>query len=289
MEATRATLAEMGLRSEKAVPLLILWENVQESNLIPDIAGVNYLAGHQGQTNLQPLEGLQAFVDDLYVYGPLRDKDIVLVPKRKPSCTTGEEGSAKKMVSLISILVRQVWGNEDGYKNVTITGTVGKNSPSGRILETVQKIEEETGHRARRMWEKLHPNEEVAGYFVAKVDVSELPMERLQEGLPALQRLLEAMGLGLFQIDYTQDFSGTLDRQAWVRHLEDTHRFSTVLLSLAMSGVSWTTQTPWANMSVPLSKHEMAAQPAPKSTAKSSRSSRPGRCRRPLETIWNTL
>ena len=64
MEAKRATLESMGLRSEKAVAKHILQENVWESNLILDIAGVDYFAGHQGQTNLQPLDGLPAFVDD---------------------------------------------------------------------------------------------------------------------------------------------------------------------------------------------------------------------------------
>jgi len=50
----------------------ILQENVVwESNLIPDIAGVNYLAGHQGRTKLELLEGLPVFVDDFYVYGQL--------------------------------------------------------------------------------------------------------------------------------------------------------------------------------------------------------------------------
>ena len=59
MEAKRATLEEIGLRSEKAVAKHILQENVWESNLIPDIAGVDYFAGHQGRTNLQPWRGCQ--------------------------------------------------------------------------------------------------------------------------------------------------------------------------------------------------------------------------------------
>ena len=90
MDAKWATLEEMGLRSLEAVAKHILQENVWESNLIPDIAGVDYFTGHQGRTNLQPLEGLPAFVDDFYVYGPLWENEIVRVRGRKPACTTGE-------------------------------------------------------------------------------------------------------------------------------------------------------------------------------------------------------
>ena len=50
-------------------------------------------------------------------------------------------------------------------------------------------------------------------------------MEKLQKGLPALRRLLEAVGFGLCQIDYTQDFSGVLVRPALVRYLVDIHGF----------------------------------------------------------------
>ena len=176
MEAKWATLESMGLRSVEAVAKHILQENVWENNLIPGIAGVDYFAGHQGRTNLQPLDGLPAFVDDFYVYGPLRENEIVRVRGRKPACTTGEEGSGKRVVSQISLFVRQVWGCEDGFKNVSIAHTVYANFRSSRIIETVEKIEKETGYRARRRWNELYPNENPAAYFAAKVDVSELLM-----------------------------------------------------------------------------------------------------------------
>ena len=96
MDAKWATLEEMGLRSVEAVAKHILQENVWESNLIPDIAGVDYFAGHQRRTNLQPLKGLTAFVDDFYVYGPLRENEIVRVRGRKPACTNRREWLWKK-------------------------------------------------------------------------------------------------------------------------------------------------------------------------------------------------
>ncbi|MEW8688046.1 MAG: hypothetical protein AB2556_19720, partial [Candidatus Thiodiazotropha sp.] len=63
------------------------------------------------------------------------------------------------------------------------------------------------------------PETEPAGLFVAKVDVSEIPMDELQASLPAFKRLLLAHGYGLYCIYYTQDFSRVLDREALVDHL----------------------------------------------------------------------
>ena len=123
MEIKLVTLKEMGLRSTKAIAKHILQENTWENNLIPDIANVNYFKGHQGPTNLHPLEGLPVFVDDFYVFGRLRENEIVRV-SGKISCTTGEKGSAKRVVSQISLFVQEVWDDENGFKNVTIIDTV---------------------------------------------------------------------------------------------------------------------------------------------------------------------
>ena len=48
MEARRATLESMGLRSEKAVAKHILEDNVWESNLVPDIAGQDSPKNYSG-------------------------------------------------------------------------------------------------------------------------------------------------------------------------------------------------------------------------------------------------
>ena len=55
--------------------------------------------------------------------------------------------------------------------------------------------------------------------FVAKIDVSEVEIAHLQEHLPTLARLLESRGDCMYEIDYTQDFSGMVDRNALVSHL----------------------------------------------------------------------
>ena len=100
MEQSSATFTQMGLRSSKSVATHILLENAYESNLVPDISNVDYLADNNGPTSLQKLEGLPAFVDNLYVFGYLDDKEVV-VSRGRTLCTSGEGGSAQIVVSRI--------------------------------------------------------------------------------------------------------------------------------------------------------------------------------------------
>ena len=223
MEARRTTLESMGLRSEKAVAKHILEENVWESNLVPDIAGVDYLEGHQGQTNLQPLEELPPFVDDYYAYDPLSASEVVRLPRRRPTCTTGEEGSARRVVSKLSIAAWEVWNREPARLHCP-HGDEWRRRRADSVHNSCHQSRE--GGRERRQWQLIFPGEESEAYFVAKFDVSELPMQELQAGLAAMRRRLGQYGFGLYQIDYTRDFAGTLDRKALVWHLENKHGFS---------------------------------------------------------------
>lgn len=223
--AVNTTFQTMGLRSEKAVAAHLLLENAHESNLLPDIAKVDYLAGNLGRTHLQTLEGLETFVDDVYVFGYLQREDCVLVGGRL-SCTTGEGGAAKNTVHQIATAVYQSVGKKPdgttrGHIQTSIVHTIAtRERTQGRaIRETVARIESDTNKKALARWQELHPETTPAGLFVAKVDVSEIPMDELQASLPAFERHLLAQGFGLYCIDYTRDFAGTLDRKALVEHL----------------------------------------------------------------------
>ena len=126
--AVQATFQTMGLRTEKAVASHLLLENAHESNLVSDIAQVDYLAGNLGQTHLCPLEGLPTFVDDVYVFGYLRREDCVASGGRL-SCTTGEGGSAKNVVHRISTAVYESLGkapngNTRGHIQTNIVHTI---------------------------------------------------------------------------------------------------------------------------------------------------------------------
>lgn len=56
----------MRLRAGKNVAKHLLVENGWESNIVADSSKVEYLEGHQGRIQLQPLEGLPILFDDLY-------------------------------------------------------------------------------------------------------------------------------------------------------------------------------------------------------------------------------
>ena len=229
--AVEATFRNMGIRSKKAAAHHLLLENAYDSNLLPDISKVDYLAGNLGQTNLQPLEGLPPFVDDIYTFGYMPRTQFVSKGHRI-FCTTDENGSAKHIVSRIATAAREAFGTAaDGTKrghietNIVHTIAARNDVEGSTIRATIARIESDTYCKARKAWKKIYPEEEPAGFFVAKVDVSEIPLEELQEGLPAFERLLLAHGNGIYSIDCTQDFSGTLDRKALVSFLQEEQGF----------------------------------------------------------------
>ena len=220
----------MGLRSEKAVAAHLLLENAHESNLVPDIAKVDYLAGNLGRTNLRSLVGLPPFVDDIYVFGYLSREECVF-RNRRLSCTSGKDGCAKLVVANIANALERALGK--CRANTAIVHTVGEGkAESSSIRATIAKIEKTTSHKAKRNWFGLHPGKEIAGYFVAKCDVSEVSLKELHRALPVFERsLVGGSGYGIYSIDYTQDFSGVLDRKALVDFLgfETAENFCTAI------------------------------------------------------------
>jgi hypothetical protein len=209
------TYKSMGIRAEQALPHHLLHENTYDSNLVPDIARVDYTLGHLGSTDLQHLDGLPLFVDDLYVYGYLREQDLVHCGKRV-LLSTGDTGHARTIVFSVQASVLQ----SIGKRHVSLSNTT-RIQCDGKIANTIQKIEIEGKNKVRNMWENIW-KEQPGAYFVAKVDVSEMDIEELHNGIPLLENLLHSTGYGIFCIDYTQDFSGTLVRNNLVQHLVET-------------------------------------------------------------------
>ncbi|EDO27264.1 predicted protein, partial [Nematostella vectensis] len=222
--AVQATFQTMGLWTGKVVAAHLLLENTHESNLVPDIARVDYLAGNLSRTHLR-LEGLPTFVDDVYVFGYLRREDCVVHGGRL-SCSTGEGGAAKTTVHRISTAVYESLGKPPdgtarGHIQASIVHTIAvrERTEGSAIRETIARIEFDTDKKALAKWQELYPENEPAGLFVAKVDVFEIPMDELHASLPAFERQLLRDGYGLYSIDYTRDFSGVLDRETLVEHL----------------------------------------------------------------------
>ena len=109
----------LGLRAMKSVSAHLLVEDAYGGNLLPDIATVDYLAGHKEHTHCRTLAGLLTFVDDVYVFGHLRKGDIVCSGSHV-LCTAGDEGAAKHEVSRIVLAARKAMGTSRRHIPINI-------------------------------------------------------------------------------------------------------------------------------------------------------------------------
>ena len=222
-ETIEATYRAMGRRSAAKIAEHILKENIHEDNLISDIADVDYTKGHQGKTHLQEIEGFGLFVDDLYIYGYLGREDIVYNPTGGISCTQGANGSACCIVEMLRSLVRQTIGKNSNMPHINIMHTVEiGNQTNSSILKTVAEIEKKTP--IRKKWEE-RTLRQAFGVFVAKVDVSNIPIQELQKYTPELEKSLFANGYYVYCVDYTRDFSGTMDKKELIAYLREDGNF----------------------------------------------------------------
>ena len=223
-ETIEATYKAMGRRSVRSIAEHILKENIHENNLINDIANVNYTKNHQGKTHLQEIEGFGLFVDDLYIYGYLRKEDIVFTPKGGVSCTEGANGSACCVVEMLRSIVRQTIGKNSNLPHINIMHTVQirENVGDSSILKTIAEIER--NHPVRLKWEERTLSQAYA-VFVVKVDVSNIPIQELQKYISELERSLFTNGYYIYCVDYTRDFSGTMDKKELIQYLLEEGSF----------------------------------------------------------------
>ena len=218
-----ATFKEMGKRSLKTIAEHILKENINEDNLISDISNVDYTKNNQGKTHLQEIEGFGLFVDDLYIYGYLRKEDIVFTSKGGVSCTEGGNGSACFVVEMLRNIVKQTIGKNSNLPHINIMHTVElRDIADSSILKTIEEIEK--NHLVRQKWEERTLNKAFA-VFVVKVDVSNIPIQELQKYIKELEQALFTIGYYIYCVDYTRDFSGTMDKEELAKYLIEEEDF----------------------------------------------------------------
>ena len=211
------TFKRMGIRNKKNSALHILKENVFESNLINDVSDVDFTIGNKGKTNLQEIKGYNVFVDDVYVYGYLREEDIVFSPRGLIKCTEGINGSSHIAVNLIRTIVRQtIAKNADKVPHVHTMHTVAIDSKNSNIVKTVNQIE--IKKNVRENWEYIK-GQEAKAIIELKIDVSNVLMEDLEENFIVFERELFANGFYVYCVDYTKDFSGTLSKTKLIDYL----------------------------------------------------------------------
>ena len=222
-EIIEATFKEMGMRSLKTIAEHILKENINEENLISDISNVDYTKNNQGKTHLQEIEGFGLFVDDLYIYGYLRMEDIVFTPKGGVSCTEGGNGSASCVVEMLRSITKQTIGKNSNLPHINIMHTVEiKDIGNSSILKTIAEIEKNKA--VRQKWEERTLNNAFA-VFVVKVDVSNIPIQELQKYIKELEQALFTIGYYIYCVDYTRDFSGTMDKEELIKYLIEEEDF----------------------------------------------------------------
>ena len=222
-QTIEATYRAMGKRSALKIAEHILKENIHEDNLINDIANVDYTKGHHGKTHLKEIEGFGLFVDDLYIYGYLGREDIAYNPSGGISCTQGANGAACCIVEMLRSLVRQTIGKNSNMPHINIMHTVEiGNQTNSSILKTIAQIERK--NPIRKKWEE-RTTRQAFGVFVAKVDVSNIEIKELQRYTPELEKSLFANGYYVYCVDYTRDFSGTIDKKEIIAYLLEKENF----------------------------------------------------------------
>ena len=218
-ECIETTFKEMGIRAEKKIAEHILKENIYDDNLISDISETDYTANNNGKTHLKPIDGCGLFVDDLYIYGYLGVGDIVFDRNGGINCTTGNNGSASFVIEQVRAIVKYTIGKDNPlpiHINFMHTIEIGK-AKGGRIFSTIEGIEEHIN--IKQKWKECNNGEKPIGAYVLKIDVSNIPLQTLQENLLLFQTKLLTIGNAIYCVDYTQDFSGTLHKKELIDYL----------------------------------------------------------------------
>ena len=189
-KALVSTFKEIGLRSEKRFSYHLLLENTYENNLLSDISNVDYTKGNLVPTDLEPLEGLEMFIDDIYVYGYLSRSSLV-DKAGKALLSTGENGHAKGVVGAIQMCIGASFGTGEAFIPVQIIQTIRTNT-FGTVGKTIEAIERKSNNKCIDQWRYI-TNEDPTACFVAKLDVSKVPIQKLHRHLHTFKNIFSQL------------------------------------------------------------------------------------------------
>ena len=171
-----------------------------------------------------PLVELPVFVDDMHVFGYLRSEDTVQV-RGSISCTAGDSRSAQNVVGKIRTALRDTLGTKR-HIEVHILHTILLEKEAGStIRSTLAKIEKDTNAVARTTWKKTVWRHRTVRGGRGKDRRLRYIDGQTPTALSQIERNLLAFGYVIYSIDYTQDFSGVLDRKALGQYLCNVHEF----------------------------------------------------------------
>ena len=202
------------------VPHLAI-ENVFNSNLINDIAYVDYVENSKGLTRLKPLKGLPDYIDDLYIFKYIHRSEVEEEKNNanKIYLNKGKDASASLIVKKFTSITTEVFGEFCEQKIAFLVNLQNeKEKENSTIYQTLKNIERRTNKKAFSGYTNYYECKNPVGVIKYKINTSRLPLKKVLSNLNKLEKRLNALGAGLMSIDYTRDLSGVLEKKRMVDH-----------------------------------------------------------------------
>ena len=214
-------LNKLELKELSSIVPYLATENVFNSNLIDDIAYVNYTENSKGLTHLKPLKGLPNYIDDLYIFKYIHRSEV---EEEKTNATKiylnkGKDASASLIFKKFTSITTEVFGEFCEQKIVFLVNLQNeKEKENSTIYQTLKNIERRTNKKAFSGYANYYECKNPVGVIKYKINTSRLPLKKVLSNLNKLEKRLNALGAGLMSIDYTRDLSGVLEKKRMVEH-----------------------------------------------------------------------
>ena len=205
---------------DSIIPHLAI-ENVFNSNLIDDIAYVDYTENSKGLTRLKPLKGLPDYIDDLYIFKYIHESKIDenTINDKKIFLNKGKDKSASLIVKKFTSITTEVFGSFCEQKIVFLVNLQNKKEKENSIIyQTLKAIERRTGEKAFNGYTSYYECKNPVAVIKYKVNTSRLSLKKVLDNLYKLEKRLNVLGAGLMSIDYTRDLSGVLEKKRMIEH-----------------------------------------------------------------------
>ena len=214
-------LNKLELKELSSIVPHLATENVFNSNLIDDIAYVDYTENSKGLTCLKPLKGLPDYIDDLYIFKYIHSNEIEETTNNanKIFLKKGKDKSASLIVKKFTTITTEVFGEFCEQKIVFLVNLQNeKDKENSIIFQTLKNIEKRTNNAAFKGYEKFYKCKNPVAVIKYKVNTSRLSLKNVLKNLNILEERLNLMGAGLMSIDYTRDLSGVLEKERMIKH-----------------------------------------------------------------------
>ena len=214
-------LNELELKQLSSIIPHLAIENVFNSNLIDDIAYVDYTENSKGLTCLKPLKGLPDYIDDLYIFKYIHISEIEenTDNTNKIFLKKGKDKSASLIVKKFTAITTEVFKEFCEQKIVFLVNLQNeKEKENSTIYQTLANIERRTNNKALNGFKIFYECNNPIAVIKYKVNTSRLTLKNVLDNLYLLEKRLNVCGAGLMSIGYTRDLSGVLEKERMIKH-----------------------------------------------------------------------